>query len=524
MRGISHGSSGFPRKFLQFGTRDFRDGGVVSATVTMTGKLSRSALAAGWLAVLAVAAFFRFDDAGRRPFHADEATGARLTALRMEGVGGGFDPTHFHGPLLGDAAAAVCRLRGENTWPEMTKGTLRLLPAIAGMVLVAAPLLGRRRFGAVPMLAAGALLAVSPLLVTYSRMFIHEMLLAAFGILFVLSIGSRGARWLPGVLAGLMFATKETVAISLISWGAAAVLVHRKKIAAGIGNPRPWRGVALTNLAAAGVVAAVFYTRFFTRPEGIIDAVATFFRYETGAGHAKSVWYYAKLTIIPVKSGGIWWFATPVFLLALLGAWRGFARGFQAGRFLAWSALFHFAIYGVIGYKTPWLLCLPWAHVCLLAGLAFREIHQAPRAVRWVAPLLTGAAITTQAVQARHIIGRIESDPRNPFAYVPTRRDVETITGWLGELRQTAPPGPLAVIGRDIWPLPWYLRDFRCGYWVELPGNTADFPVIITVPSQGELQADALAGTHVPFPRGLRDGVPMIVWLRKDVWENWLAE
>jgi hypothetical protein len=63
--------------------------------------------------------------------HADEATGARIAARRMEGDGGTFDPRHYHGPLLADLAIPLCRLRGEAGWKTMTKTTLRMVPAIA---------------------------------------------------------------------------------------------------------------------------------------------------------------------------------------------------------------------------------------------------------------------------------------------------------------------------------------------------------------------------------------------------------
>ena len=57
-----------------------------------------------WMLVIATGIFLRFDDLSSRPFHADEATGARITAKRMEKDGGTFDPKHYHGPLLADLA------------------------------------------------------------------------------------------------------------------------------------------------------------------------------------------------------------------------------------------------------------------------------------------------------------------------------------------------------------------------------------------------------------------------------------
>ena len=90
-----------------------------------------------------------------------------------------------------------------------------MLTAIAGTLLVLVPLLWRRRFGDGPMLLAAALLATSPLLVYYSRMFIHESLLVLFGMLALVSLTRAPRYGIPGLFVGLMFATKESFAISM---------------------------------------------------------------------------------------------------------------------------------------------------------------------------------------------------------------------------------------------------------------------------------------------------------------------
>ena len=102
--------------------------------------MNRLAVIVGWICVGVTAVFLRIDDMGARPFHADEATGARITAQRMDGEAA-FDPTHYHGPILADAAGVVCRLRGEDGWNEMSNTTLRIVPMLAGVLLVLMPLL-----------------------------------------------------------------------------------------------------------------------------------------------------------------------------------------------------------------------------------------------------------------------------------------------------------------------------------------------------------------------------------------------
>jgi predicted membrane-bound mannosyltransferase len=561
-----------------------------------------------WIGVMAAGVFLRFDGLADRPFHADEATGAKITAQRLESGGVRFDPRHFHGPLLGGLAAPLCRLRGENSWQDMSKHTLRLLPAAAGALLVMVPLLGRRRYGDPPMLLAAALLATSPLLAYYSRMFIHEMLLALAGMaaLFFLTGGWRGigrdrspqrsGEWggndpahatiekpsmgdhsLPirkdrpeclgrlqrqetpakrilhgrrqfgpclrlvtaAFLLGLMYAIKETVVISVLAWSGAGLCLlveNRARIDRGV-LMLAWRRLRAPLAAALAVFilsAGFFYTDAFRNPRGAIDALRTFFVYENVGGHDKSPIYYLQLLMLPHKSAGLWWFGTPVVLLALCALAMTFIKHGMAAhqrvfiRFLAWSVLFHLLIYSVISYKNPWLACLPWAHVCLLAGFAFTGISGRGAAARVMLVGFAGVCVVTQFRQTRAATGRLASDARNPFAYVPTRRDVESIEAWLTRLRGMTPAGtlePVAVIGGEYWPLPWYLRAFdKTGYWREPPPDLAALPLVFSMPDTAEAVSKMLADTHVALPRGLRPEVPVMLYLRNDIWELWMSD
>jgi uncharacterized protein (TIGR03663 family) len=492
-----------------------------------------------WLGVMLAAVQLRFGGLGERPFHADEATGARITAQRMESGGGVFDPKHYHGPLLSGLAVPLCRAHGENGWREMTKRTLRLLPAAAGVLLVMVPLLGRRRFGDAPMLAAAALLAVSPLLVYYSRMFIHEMLLAAAGMAAVFFLTGKWRIVAAGFLIGLMFAIKETFAISVLAWSAAGACLwletHRPADrAAWMAAWKDWRLPLAAALAAGILTAGLSYTDFLRHPRGALDALRTFLVYETVAGHDKPAAYYLQLLVLPLKSGGLWWFGTPVLGLALVSLALSFHRhAMSAGtrtfvRFLGWSALFHFAIYSLISYKNPWLACLPWAHVCLLAGFAFAGFARLSIALQTAIAALALVCVVTQFKQARAATGRLASDERNPFAYVPTRRDIERLESWLERLRGAVPAGtlePVAVIGADYWPLPWYLRSFeKTGYWNEAPQDLEMLPLVFSMPDAAGAVSLRLEASHVALPRGLRPDVPVMLYLRNDIWDLWMND
>ncbi len=499
--------------------------------------MKHSAIIVLWIGVIVAGAYLRFDDLAKRPFHADEATGARITARRMESGTPQFDPKHYHGPLLGDLAIPLCELRGETAWREMRKSTLRMLPAAAGTLLLLLPLLWRRRCGDGPMLLAAALLASSPLLVYYSRMFIHESLLVLFGMLALVTLTCKPRWGIPGFLIGLMFATKESFAISMIAWTGAGLLIalenrqaiDREKLLAAW---REYRIPVAISLLAAAVTAFGFYTGGFRHPQGAIDAIRTFFVYETVEGHDKSIAYYFQLLAIPKKSGGVWWFETPLLLLALFAYASTFRRS-PAGaksrrtiRFIAYAAVGHLLIYSLIAYKTPWLACLPWAHVCLLGSFAVAGFagHRLP--LKAALAMLAAACLVTQFQQTRRATGRYASDDRNPYAYVPTRSDIEKLESWLEQLRRVAPNDslePVGVVGGDYWPLPWYLRSFeQIGYWRNPPEVLAGLPLVFAMPESADAVMNALEKSHVALPRGLRAGVPVQVLVRNDIWKLWM--
>ncbi len=474
-------------------------------------------LIACWIAVTVVGVFLRFDDLSRRPFHADEATGARITAQRMEVKGYVFDPLHYHGPTLSMAGMLSAGLHGMYRWSELEKGALRLVPALAGCLLVLVPLAGRRRFGDGPMLAAALALATSPLLVYYSRMYIHEMLLALFGVLALFQFASAKRWWPAGIWIGLMFATKETFAISMMAWlGAGGVLYGIALVRKEAPNPPELFKTQLRPaLLAAGLAlltSLYFYTNGFIYWQGAVDAVRTYFVYEVVEGHDKPIGYYAGFLTSTVSVLALGALAGSLFCRSMAGSVR------LAIQFLALSAVFHFLIYSLIAYKTPWLMVLPLAHVCLLAGFVFALPFK--RRLPWAGVAVAVAiCLTLQFLESRRVTGRIASDDRNRYAYVPTSEDIESLGPWLASLDEALPERslePIAVIGSDYWPLPWYLRHYdKVGYWSEAPDSLERLPIVFATIDLTEV----LIESHVPVPRGLRTDTPVTVWVRTDFWD-----
>lgn len=501
--------------------------------------LLRGAFIVSAMFVLSASALLRFTQLEDRPLHFDEGTNARILSTELETGSAAFDPAHHHGPLLSLMTARIVRARGESGWEDLTKRSLRLGVAACGVfTILASLLLGRvdrmgRKVGlkgwAGDGLAAAAFIATSPMLVYYSRMFIHEPLFVACGMLTLLGLlhfhctPSLVSAIFLGLGAGLMAAARETFVFSLLAWGLATLpwLLHwhrENKHAAVLRH-------LFTALSLLVIITAFIYSDYFRRPTGLLDFLTTYIVYDPVAGHDKPFGFYFSMLLLPKYQAGVWWTEILVFLFASFGYLRCPVGSRSAARFLMHSGLLHLLMYSLLAYKTPWLASLGWLHICLAAGLGANHLVMATRGSKRILALgMIGAALIWQGVQAHRACFRFASDARNPYAYVPTSTDIERMAIWLENLVEKHPElnaEPAAVVGNFYWPLPWYLREFdQVGYWNELPDNAAKRPLLFILPTTKSSGPDDLEASHVLFPRGLRHEVPVTVAIRKDIWER----
>jgi uncharacterized protein (TIGR03663 family) len=486
--------------------------------------MRRAAHLVGAAAVLAAAAWLRFEGLGRAPVQADEATGARLAANILAGDAPRFDPSHFHGPVLWLAGATAARAAGEHEWDALTSSTLRTVPALAGCLVVLAalasfPLVGRRAA-----LLGGAFLAASPVAVHFSRVFLHEPLLAAAlaGALLSAAFWWRRPAW-PSAIAcgaclGLAAATKESFLLAPASWVAAAVVLGLRP---PTGRAQLARAAAAC-LAAGFAVVALFHTNFLTAPSGLLDFAATYWSYELGQGHGKPFGFYANLLFAPAFHGRlVWWFGAPAVLAmsVFFAPTRGPAA--VAARFFVVAAATHLALISLLPYKTPWLALVPALELAAAAGFAGAAWMAAPRA-RTV--LAAGLAVLLALDAGQSIRGTRTyfSDPRNPLCYVPTVPGIATWTHRVGAwLALMGTPGPVAVVGSGYWPLPWYLRGTgEVGYWKRVEDAPADTPVVIALPDAAADAGRRFGQTHLATYEGVRDDTPAVVFIRRDIWQR----
>jgi uncharacterized protein (TIGR03663 family) len=517
-----------------------------------------------------------------RPMHTDEAVHAWKLGDLLERNYYRYDPNEFHGPALNYLTLPIAHLRGQHTYASLDEVTLRLVPAICSIAMVLAAMLLLDGLGGWAVAVAALLTALSPAMSYFSRYYIMEVPLVLFTFLLI-AAGYRYARgghlgWciLAGAAAGLMYATKETwvfaIAAMVVALGAAALWQRRISGSSGTGEtgavvcagPRGrsnhvlqpgishmlWNWRMLAALAVWAIVAAVFFSSFFTNARGPLDAVAAYWhafgralggQAEGGNLHLHPWYFYFRSLFYTNYPGrGPVWTEAFIGALAVVGMAAGFT-GRHLGkadgrlvRFLAVYTVVLMGIYTVLPYKTPWCALSPLHGMILLAGVGAGAL------VRWMPRIRLKAALCVVLLTGAAHLGRLayltnfryDYDRRNPWVYAHTLSGAVKLGQRAEAIASIYPAGYHMRINvftpdpHDQWPLPWYLRRFdRVAYFTDVPANP-DAPMIIFRPEAWPRletllkDKDNYQYEHV----GLRPAVVLTVGIRADLWKKYRDE
>ena len=472
-----------------------------------------------WLALLAVAFLLRVIALGARPFHHDESIHAwSANRLVYEGTYK-YDPV-YHGPVQYYLVGLALRIGGLFADPKaMVPGegdtAARLPAALGGVALVGLALLLRPRFGPPTALVAGALLAVSPNFLYYSRFSREDVwsLLGTAGAFLFFDVYVREKRLrdlaLSALFLSVAFASKENfyvlgvmmVPAILVSWA------------------EPGRGVDLWNrlrklidflekhavaLAAALLlffnVSILLYTVFLNHPESgnpLLEAITYWWgqhKVERVSGpktyYLPRILQYEFAILLPA-------------LVLILGRWRSLTA---VERFLAGWGISSLAMYAYLGEKTPWLIVHQLLPFVPLAAKAWAEGWERSRGWR-TAAAVAGLVTVWFSLQLSFVYPAIT--PAVPKAesviYVQTTpelldlRDRILAYGRVGEV-------PSAIVaGEAGWPMSWYLRRAPVNW--EMPKGDLRPPIVVCDPNQAERAAAALGAGYIREP-----DVPFRAW------------
>ena len=242
--------------------------------------MNKKAFAGLFLLIVICAAAFRLPGLGLRPMHHDEANQALKFGALLERGEYRYDRNDHHGPSLYYLSLPFTRALGAESLAELSERALRLVPACFGigailLLLLFVPLIGREE-----VLWSAVALAVSPVMVYFSRFYIQETLLLFFLVGFIGALWRyrRRPSWAwalaAGAFAGMMYATKETSVIAFGSIAAGFLLTSLFK--GEKEGDRPTAGKLinlLIGLAVAIAASFLLFTSFFQNPRGWLDSL-----------------------------------------------------------------------------------------------------------------------------------------------------------------------------------------------------------------------------------------------------------
>ena len=159
--------------------------------------------------LILVAAVMRLWDLGSRALHHDESLHSFFSWELFDGRGFIHNPM-MHGPLQFEANAAIFFAFGDSDY------TSRVLYAVMGTILVAVPILLRKRLGSLGALLVSAMLAFSPVMLYFSRFARNDILMAVWTLGLIMTMwryideGKNRYLYIASGLLAFAFATKET--------------------------------------------------------------------------------------------------------------------------------------------------------------------------------------------------------------------------------------------------------------------------------------------------------------------------
>jgi len=511
-----------------------------------------------FIAIVVIGFVLRFQNLAQRPMHTDEAVHAVKFGTLLEDHEYTYDPQEFHGPALNYFTLIPAWLSSANTIFQINETTLRIIPVLFGMLLIISLFLLRDSLGRSTVLLAGLLLALSPAMVFYSRYYIQEILLVFFTFGVIVSgyryLESPRVVWafLIGIFLGLMHATKETCIIAfgamflafIITW--AISFRNGGLLSTNIRKINPYH-IAII-IGSAVVISVLFYSSFFTNPQGILDSFLTYKYYFYKAGHSElqnhSWFYYFKLLAFSKSNTGQLWSEAIILLLAGLCIIVKVKRldlvhvNSDLLWFIILYTLFSSLFYSVIPYKTPWSMLGFYHGLIIMAAVGSTSIPVliTNKKLRFLCFFLLIVGIGDITVQSYLSCTKYDTDPSNPYVHSHTTRDIFKITDRIQEIAKIHPDGIEMFIevvspGSDYWPLPWYLRSFpNVGWYTEVDFSNPAAQVIVAAP---EVETDLLKKIYEMPPPGekhlylplfefrteLRPNVEIRGYIAKDLWD-----
>lgn len=264
-------------------------------------------------------------------------------------------------------------------------------------------------------------------------------------------------------------------------------------------------------------VGAVFFSSFFTYPQGIIGAFEAYaFWTKTGVkDHIGETTLYLEW---------LWKLEYPIVLLSAIGILIAFFTAKH--RFAMFVGLWAFGLflaYSLIPYKTPWLMLSFLLPMCIISGYAIQKmVNQPNELLKIVGVVVFLSSFTVLTYNSYDLNFRRYDDDSLTYVYAHTRRSFLEMVQKIDYYAEKSGKGKQAVIqivSPEYWPLPWYVRDYENANFYGRAIDVKDAELIVAEKDKQDADIFRRYRTNyrVVGEYSLRPGVDLILLVRKDI-------
>ncbi|HHT9105221.1 MAG TPA: flippase activity-associated protein Agl23 [Candidatus Wujingus californicus] len=494
----------------------------------------RASLIIAFFVPVLIASLIRFWDLDLRPFHSDEGVNSHFLINLYKTGYYRYDPSNYHGPFLYYIGLIPTYILG------FTDFSFRLLPVLFGIMTVALLYPLRKRFGAMGLLTAGLLVALSPSISFFSRDTIHEIYLIFFSLAIIVSFflysETRKSRYIYFAVASIAFVItiKETYIITFAIFALSLIIAYCFEV--GL-SPKGTRYARFKNIFttfaseckrhryAVGIsvgmfflINFLFYSSFFTYYEGVNGILRTLKIWsKTGmhtGGHAKPFIYYFK---------AVYRYEMPVLVLGIAGFFYAYRQRNKFTIFMAFWTILIYLIYSLVRYKTPWLIINILLPLSIMGGIFINGIcgilkRKWHYAVFYPIYVCVIGFLCYQAIKLNFIN---YDDERCQLVYVQTKRDIYNLLDRLKSLSDVSGKDlDINIVSKEYWPLPWYFREYKnAHFWGRMIDNLSAPVIIVDKSGEDELKKK-MKGDYKKERFILRPGVWLNVYMQKGLYEG----
>ena len=421
------------------------------------------------LAILAIAILSRFIFLSSRPVHHDEGMLAYFAWKLAQEKDYIYTP-QIHAPILFYVQAIIFKLFKAGDY------TLRVAPAIFGIILIFIPIFFSRQIGKNKALFLALAFLISPFFLYYSRFLVHSSMVVVFWLAFIFTLRSFFIKpdpvnfYLCFVYLAGAFGTSETTYIflaSVVGFIVPALIFMRPETLKILRRTILFIRENPVDIIVGPLLFitlwVLIYSVGFTNYKSLLISLPNPFNENSGLGfwlaqHPKRLgsqpwYYYLNLAFIYEP-------------LVLAGSVAGIISLFKKRTpfflFLGWLVATTLVGFSIAGEKFPWLFLCPLMPLTVfsiwyLAGV-WQKMNIALKIIVVILALFTAFG----AVRLNYFLA---ADTNELAVYVQTPLSFRKIKSEITQNCILSKSNECVLIDQQItWPLSWDFRDFSSLY------------------------------------------------------------